>query len=106
FVAFAVHHPGRKHAVRVEIQTHRDPILFQSVLALRVASRFAGLLDGGKQQLHEDGDDPDNHEEFDERKPAAVGGARTVWAAHNATLLRQRMTTGNDLPKTVPTPPP
>jgi hypothetical protein len=42
--------------------------LFEVVFALRSASGFASLLNGGQQERHKDGDDGDHHEEFDEGK--------------------------------------
>jgi hypothetical protein len=48
------------------VQSQTD--LFEIVLALRTASRFTSLLDGGEEECHEDRDDGDHNQQFNKSK--------------------------------------
>src|SRR5262249_14633733 len=67
---------GREGAVDVVIVVQADTDLVQVVLALQPAGGLADLLDGGHQQADEDGDDGNDHQQFDQREggTAAVHG--------------------------------
>jgi hypothetical protein len=53
----------------------RQRDLAEIVLALGTAGGFAGGLDGGEEQRHQDADDGDYHQELDEGE-GAVGRVR------------------------------
>jgi hypothetical protein len=53
----------------IVVQSHAD--LTEIIPALRLAGRFARLLNGGQQKCREHPDDGDRHEKLDQRKTTA-----------------------------------
>jgi hypothetical protein len=53
-----------------------DAQLLEIVSALGASGRFPGRLYGGQEQGDQDGDDRDDHEQFDEREAIPEAGRR------------------------------
>ena len=64
--------PARQAFLDVVAVVHRQANLLEVVLALRAGRGLADFLDGGQQQADEDGDDRDDHQQFDEREPGST----------------------------------
>ena len=69
--------------------------LFQVVLALCPAGRFAGLLDGGEQQRDQDGDDRDDHQQLNQCKANSTGG--DFWDIGHSTRQERSYKKGGSL---------
>src|SRR5262249_34854620 len=59
---------GREHTEGVVIVVQRQPDLLEIVSALDAPRRLAGRLHRRQEQADPDGDDPDRHEELDQRE--------------------------------------
>jgi hypothetical protein len=53
------------------VVVQRQPDLLEVVLALRATGRFAGLLNSREQECNEDGNNRNDHEEFNQSEPEA-----------------------------------
>ena len=61
--------------------------LLHLVLALHPRGRLADLLHGGEEQADQDGDDGDDHEQFDERESAANVLGPRPWEGKHGMIL-------------------
>jgi len=60
----------RKAIVGIDVVMHRQPDLFQVVLALGAAGGFAGLLDSGKKKGDQNSNDRNDDKQLDQREAA------------------------------------
>ena len=58
--------------MNIVIVVHGNTDLFQVAFALSPSGCFTSLLNGGKQECDEDGDDRDHHQKLNERKGSFV----------------------------------
>jgi hypothetical protein len=85
--------PQREHPEDVVIVVHGNAELLQVVAALRPAGRFAGGLDGGKQQGDEDRDNRDYHQQLNQRKTSPS-------RSHKQPFLAKEMTNQSEMSNT------
>lgn len=69
--------------MRIVVVLEGESELFDVVNALGSAGSFAGLLDCGKQQGDEDGNDGDDHQQFDQCETSDASVSRS----HEQLLL-------------------
>ena len=65
--------PRRQHLMPQHVVLQSETDLHQVVLALRPSCGFARLLNGGKQQCDQHGDDGDHDEQLNQREAASAG---------------------------------
>ena len=76
----------RKRLVVEHVGVHPQANLLEIVRALRLASRFARLLNGGKHERHEHANNCDDHQKFNKRKPRIVGCFSLWFEKHQLDL--------------------
>jgi hypothetical protein len=67
----------------------RNGDLFEVILALRAACRFASRLHSGQKQAHEHADDRNDNEQLHQRKGAPSGPIQVIRGVHGMISDKQ-----------------
>jgi hypothetical protein len=69
---------------------HGNPKLFEIILALNASGGLPRLLDGRKQQPHQDRYNGDDHQQFDQREPPPTASHANVSELSHGSPLPSR----------------